>query len=199
MTRCGDSFLLHRHTPKFQNSCCHCASRIAEHSCWSPPKKKLNETKAWFIHHIDGCLLYLTWWVLWFLPSLNHPVQDPGTTLAFPIRQKLKLEVPTNLHLSGSWERCTWKLFAYYYALFVGLKFDSDVSLVIYSTNLTHSIANLYFFILFVHEVTEFRIGIWATREIAVFAYLVCREKCNDALSETNIFRFKAFALFSTC
>lgn len=44
MMRRGDSFLLRRHTPKFQNPCWHYASRIAQHSCWSPPKKELNES-----------------------------------------------------------------------------------------------------------------------------------------------------------
>lgn len=64
MTWRGDSFLLRRLTPKFQNPCGHYGSRIAQHSCWSPPNKELNESLVYSqcrwssaVSHMTGPLI----------------------------------------------------------------------------------------------------------------------------------------------
>lgn len=131
MTWRGDSFLLRRLTPKFQNPCGHYGSRIAQHSCWSPPNKELNESLVYSQCRWSSAVSHMTG------PLIACFTKSPCARFRYnlSLSNKPKTETwsatsvqPSMPLITARDERFTGKLFTYYYALRVGLKFDPNVS-----------------------------------------------------------------------
>lgn len=172
MMRRGDSFLLRRHTPKFQNPCCHYASRIAQHSCWSPPKKELNESLVysqcrWLsaVPHMTGPLI---------VRSTKSPCARFRHNLSLSNKPKTETWCANKPSTIRELRKVYLKIIRILLRTLCGAQIWLKCLPIIYSTSLTNLIANLDFFYSFCS--LGYGISYWNLSDpgICVFAYLGC-------------------------